>query len=108
MKACNINASVVGTNGSTDPNDYSDNRHIDWYRYNDHGQPLRLPLPRPEMVDCDVARLKALPANSNYPLPAFYGDIFGKPPAQWAPLSQTQLLALGRSRLGEYIINECM
>jgi hypothetical protein len=90
----------------------SDNRTVSWPRYFydcDDDKPLVLSLPNWQMVRDDGDALTGLPTSGGthtYPLPVFYDGFFVN--QQRKALTQAQLLALGKCRLGEYIINECM
>jgi hypothetical protein len=71
--------------------------------------PLYFPLPTQQMVIDDETKLHAIaampPGQRHYPLPTFYAIAFGARPE--ADLSDTEMLAFGRRRLGEYTIQEC-
>jgi hypothetical protein len=78
--------------------------------YNPVTGPIIIPLPTKEMVEIDEDLLVWISmrpsAYRQYPLPTFYAVAFGN--AAMVPLTQSELLEMGRRRLGEYVVNECM
>ncbi len=91
---------VVGT--VPDPD-----RPVEFVDYND--DTLYIPLPSQTMVlndESHAARHRGTsPGQRQYPLPVFYAIAFGG--ATEVDLSESEMLALGRRRLGEYTIQEC-
>jgi hypothetical protein len=82
-------------------------RNVEFVDYDD--DKLYIPLPSETMVLNDEALLRAIaarpPGERQYPLPNFYAFAFGG--ATEVDLSENEMLALGRRRLGEYTIQEC-
>jgi hypothetical protein len=70
---------------------------------------LYFPLPSTTMVLNDESELHVIAGRAqgqrHYPLPTFYAIAFGGAPE--VDLSDTEMLAFGRRRLGEYTIQEC-
>jgi hypothetical protein len=84
-------------------------RGVTFVTYNDPAGPLIFPLPTQAMVLTDEAQLTKIagnpPGQRHYPLQTFYAIPFGGAPA--VDLSSSEMLAMGRRRLGEYTILEC-
>ena len=82
-------------------------RRVEFVDYDD--DKLYIPLPSTTMVLNDESDLRAIagrsPGQRQYPLPNFYAIAFGG--ATEVDLSESEMLALGRRRLGEYTIQEC-
>lgn len=99
MAAANVAGTVVGDAA----------RGVTCVNYTDDGN-IVIPMPTPAMMTYDEDLLEAIAmgpvAQRLYPLPAFYSVIFGGSPR--VSLTKAQLLTMGRQRLGEYVINECM
>jgi hypothetical protein len=70
---------------------------------------LYFPLPSTTMVLNDESELHVIAGHGqgqrHYPLPTFYAIAFGAKPE--VDLSDTEMLAFGKRRLGEYTIQEC-
>lgn len=86
------------------------NRGVTFVNYNAATGPIIIPLPTAAMVAADEDLLNTIATQPigqrRYPLPTFYAVAFGG--AAMVDLSQSELRAMGRRRLGEYVINECM
>jgi hypothetical protein len=84
-------------------------RGVTFLTYNNPTGPLIFPLPTQEMVLAEEAELAKIannpPGQRHYPLQTFYAIPFGG--AQKVDLSASEMLAMGRRRLGEYTILEC-
>ena len=84
-------------------------RTVTFVAYNGNPGPLVIPLPTCQMITDDENRLANIatstPGHRQYPLPAFYAVAFGGTPK--VDLSADEMLAFGRRRLGEYVIEEC-
>lgn len=72
--------------------------------------PIIIPLPTPDMIARDVAILRRHwekpPGQRLYPLPNFYAAVYGG--AARVDMTEAQMKAMAKRRLGEYVINECM
>lgn len=99
MAAASVAGTVVG----------NATRGVSCVNYTDAGD-ITIPLPTPTMMTFDENLLDTIStgpvAQRLYPLPAFYSVIFGGSPR--VSLTNVQLRTMGRQRLGEYVINECM
>jgi hypothetical protein len=84
------------------------NRAVNLVNYNPATGPIIIPLPTAAMVAENEALLNTISmrpiGQRRYPLPTFYAVAFGG--AAMVDLSQSELHAMGRRRLGECVINE--
>lgn len=99
MAAAGVAGNVVGAG----------TRGVTCVNYTDAGS-IIIPLPTPAMMIADETLLDGIATapvgQRRYPLPTFYSVLFGGNPR--VDLTAAQLRTMGRQRLGEYVINECM
>lgn len=107
LAMANATPPIQGTVWAGDPDD--PDRPVRIEDYPGTG-PIIIPLPTPDMIARDLRILRRhweRPVGQRfYPIPGFYAAIYGG--VAKVDMTEPQMRALAKRRLGEYVINECM